>query len=461
MAFGHFLKEGVLWQRKVAQLIDQVASIFGGTSTGSTNAYVLDTTTVNQVPASVSLIDGEFIRFIPNFTNTGSPTISVSSVIGAKTIRAANGTTPLVGGEIVSGAPTFVQYDATNDVFRLVVSGGGSGGGVAGIPQSAEINNSVAQSIANATTTTVQFDTINFANPSAIADLANDQLVIQRSGVYEVNAYMAMPNIDNTERVRLNLLFNGSTIRSAVNYSAEAAALVNVEISAIFFLSEGDTLSMSVLQNSGAAQNTGTASSTKPRLAIAQFALDSSSAGITSINSLIAASQTMATGTAGSDFAITSSGSTHTFDLPFASTSTAGKLSATDWDTFNDKQPAGDYITELTGDVTAIGPGVAAATLSNTTVVAGSYTNTDLTVDAQGRITAAANGTGGFSIPELAADPVAPAAEEAWVLRSGSGGSGGTIKCLFPLIITTGSGTLSYQFSYRTQANTTVRTPLT
>lgn len=51
-----------------------------------------------------------------------------------------------------------------------------------------------------------------------------------------------------------------------------------------------------------------------------------------------------------------------------ANTSFPGVLLAADWNTFNGKQAAGNYITALTGDVTASGPGSAAATIPNSTI---------------------------------------------------------------------------------------------
>jgi len=71
--------------------------------------------------------------------------------------------------------------------------------------------------------------------------------------------------------------------------------------------------------------------------------------GLASLNGLTTTSQYFATGTSGTDFGISSSSNTHTFNLPTASASNRGLLSSADWTTFNNKQNA------LTNPVTGTG----------------------------------------------------------------------------------------------------------
>ena len=61
------------------------------------------------------------------------------------------------------------------------------------------------------------------------------------------------------------------------------------------------------------------------------------STGITALNGLTAQVQYFATGTSGTDFGISSSTATHTFNLPTASATNRGALSSADWTTFNSK----------------------------------------------------------------------------------------------------------------------------
>lgn len=75
-----------------------------------------------------------------------------------------------------------------------------------------------------------------------------------------------------------------------------------------------------------------------------------------------------------------------------ADTTHNGYLSATDWNTFNGKQASGSYITALTGDGTASGPGSSALTLSTVNSNVGSFTYSSITVNAKGLITAASSG---------------------------------------------------------------------
>jgi hypothetical protein len=126
-------------------------------------------------------------------------------------------------------------------------------------------------------------------------------------------------------------------------------------------------------------------------------------------NFTVAATNTgSVTGVTASAPLASSGGTTPNITISQASISTDGYLSSTDWNTFNSKQAAGNYITDLTGEASASGPGSANVTLSNSAVTGkvltginitgGSVVATDSILEAFGKVQNQINGLIGGSI---------------------------------------------------------------
>ena len=74
--------------------------------------------------------------------------------------------------------------------------------------------------------------------------------------------------------------------------------------------------------------------------------------GLTALNGLTAQIQSLATGTTGTDFNISSATATHTFNLPDASASNRGALTSANWSTFNAKAEYAPRVQSVTSSAT-------------------------------------------------------------------------------------------------------------
>jgi hypothetical protein len=223
----------------------------------------------------------------------------------------------LTGGSITAGTFISAFTSGTGGVGTYVVS--------------------VSQLRTSATYTGTMTSQIVVANTGVYNIQFSSQMDKTDSGVDYVNFWLRRNGVDVTASAGVISLQGNSPayMMAAWNYLIELIAGDIVEL----YWGSTDT-GMSIL--SEVAQTSPFAHPAVPStiLTITQQAGILAGTGITAINSLTDAVQTLGTGTSGTDFGIVSSGTSHTFNLPTASATNRGALSSANWSTFNGKQDA-------------------------------------------------------------------------------------------------------------------------
>jgi hypothetical protein len=167
------------------------------------------------------------------------------------------------------------------------------------------------------------------------------------AGNWNFEIFMSASSAGGTPAFYVELLkYNGSTFTTIANSSLVPEAITGGTIIDLYLTSLAipqttllvtDRLALRVYIVNSVGGRTITMHTQDSHLCqvITNFA-----GGISALNGLTANTQYLAVGTSGTDFAISSTTATHTFNLPTASAANRGALSTSDWTSFNGKQDA-------------------------------------------------------------------------------------------------------------------------
>lgn len=243
-----------------------------------------------------------------------------------------------------------------------------------------------------------KYFTTRSSNPSTagINRLAVGDSIGWRNNANSANLLLGVNGSDQ-------LTFNGGTIPTGGitqltgDVTAVGPGSVVATVAFVGSYSAANVAAGATLANAAVSANT--ASAIVRRDSSGNFVAGTITASLTGHASLDVATSSLGTVTEATSAVLTLTGWSNatvgspTIQVKLASTSQAGYLSATDWNTFNGKQAAGSYITALTGDITASGPGSVAATLATVNSNVGSFAIATVTVNAKGLVTAASAAT--------------------------------------------------------------------
>lgn len=350
-----------------------------------------DNTSLNVMLPSQGSANGKFLK--SNGTNT-SWSLPISDgdygdidVTSSNTVWTVD-TSAISTIKVASNAITYakLQTVATNTLIGsvsgstatpgavtvgsgLTLSGGTlsatvAGGSVTNV--SVVTANGVSGSVANPTTTPAITLTLGAITPSSI----NSAGTITGS------------NLSGTNTGDQNIVLSGDISGSGTTGITTTIGAGKVTLSMLANLAQNRIIGR-YTSGSGVPQ----AITLGSKFSFSNDTLNVSATGITSINSLTAATQTLVAGTSGSDISVSSSGSTHTINIPTSSASNRGALSSTDWSTFNNKENALTISTGLTRATNTITSNISTGLSGGQTAYGGTAASEALTLSSTAHAT--------------------------------------------------------------------------
>ena len=325
----------------------------GGSSPLTTKGDLYTFSTVNaRLPVGTN---GQ-VLVADNTTATGlkwdtSPTSGLSSVGLSMPTAFTVANSPLTanGTIAVTGAGTTGQYVRGDGTLANFPSTGGGGGQIfyfnGNTSQGTILSNPYFQLGTAAGTGAAANFTRSTTGAIArfITDIGSPNHLIIPSGVWTIDAYLSETGggSNSAEILAVLKVYNGTAFTTIATSPVEQITNGSTPDLHTFAISVPNTVTAAAdriaiefeIQNANGKTVTLYTEADKIGEVHTTYAI-----GISSLNGLTDNTQTFAPGTTGTDFAINSSGSVHTFNLPTASAANRGALSSTDWSTFNGKQ---------------------------------------------------------------------------------------------------------------------------